>query len=1061
MFIWWWWGWGGINKSSFYYLFIFVHLVDVLQIMHRSAYELALDGRLNIEAIISTKCVSALGNCICPPVKRSLMHRGTSCRPCDDINISPKDRIFLLQSLVRHPSFIDLALASVMAVLKQHSDVDRNGMHLHVGMVVRGITDGSLKEALQYALEILVTQAFASFLRYLDPNFNLNILTDVLTNLEPSIRSKSWFALSKVPAVIDLEAIARSSHLGYSDIALAPAPITNSGRVSTLIGRFPFSFRIIHLLQTEGTKILAATGASASLMDREDRLHPAARLEQACCAMFGSTSVDLWQLMGRGGELPEYVHDFVLSVVYASESLAESSVFVNLISHILRVTHSGALSSPATIHTAYWRNETRIYHVCSLIGNSYVPEMLREEVACKVAAIKVPQVVDGPDVNAVCKVSVRLSSVDSSILEIVFDFLWKRLLVDIVDQAAALDWALSFTALEDDIKAIIILLRQEESFAESLPECRASVKFMKRLAGIQIARIFVQERIGTAVPSGVVVSVITMAHCTAKIRESVQIPSDSIVFDKQKHWENVGLNLLNSLNTSGAHSVESLVDISRRGPPSLDVIDEIMSLLRNPLSDARTLDFVSSLFRLILSNVCSSVFQIFSRRVFQEVILTTSWANDLDYVWSIEDVLLNSLMSLVGGVRTEGTSGVLSESVYVEIIPINMVPLELSRLVFHLLIKFPAVKSRVLRWALATPDNMAHYLEYIEDTDKAVNSVKNFDELCDFDISSPELLLGAAELLAQFRGCDGQLEDLLREPDGEDQVLALLSAVARSKNAIRSYINRLVVKGSLSDRGEVVVFGAQALGLQRLLLDISAPQYYEPQHFVSQAQVYALQSILARGGPGAMLQLFRMPLTVTPWLLGDRSFIGGVIRADFFRIAFSLDDNTLDPVYEECIALLQYSLTSGVRTKLDDLFSRGAGASMGRHLLAAVYTQLFCPLRNNLMIRSSVVAELLDYVKLRMSSLNSGALSIVLLFGRYLPDSVPELSVKSDVIHHIMTEVCFRGENDFFHCLLLQTHLAAQWILPTFSEDELTMIVKASGYVGWYTVCSASLPPTP
>lgn len=143
----------------------------------------------------------------------------------------------------------------VLQVLETGSTPGPSGVHLHVTLAVRHMCAGSLRETMMLAIEVVVAQALTQVLRALDINFGLTCLHD-------PANTALWMALAAARNVLDTTLLGRGG-LSSERITL-PLVVPNTGQSEPLLARFPFSHRVVAMLNAPQTRqAIEEAGAKA------------------------------------------------------------------------------------------------------------------------------------------------------------------------------------------------------------------------------------------------------------------------------------------------------------------------------------------------------------------------------------------------------------------------------------------------------------------------------------------------------------------------------------------------------------------------------------------------------------------------------------------------------------------------------------------------------------------------------------------------------------------------------------------------------------------------------
>jgi hypothetical protein len=309
--------------------------------------ELAGSGRLPLGRIIAEESRAALLRCTAPWLSDSVPAEVAAAH-------SFARRVEMLRRLAAVPRFESLLQKGVGMVL-QRADADTHGRQVQTRAAAGGTFGGTFREALHHASRLLVTQATAHVLRALDENFNLGLLLDAVERADDPLL-ELWFALASAPSIIDWTVLAARARLGGAADDVAADPVNNSGRHGPLIARFPFSARLVRLLEHPETREVHA-GAD---VPRVTAAFEAAIGEQAAAACRGRRLCDA------------YCHDMVASVSPHFAALPFAPLLAVYRAYI-GASHAHALASPGAMHAAAWACAASVYHAAALLAAAELP----------------------------------------------------------------------------------------------------------------------------------------------------------------------------------------------------------------------------------------------------------------------------------------------------------------------------------------------------------------------------------------------------------------------------------------------------------------------------------------------------------------------------------------------------------------------------------------------------------------------------------------------------------------------------------------------------------------
>ena len=240
----------------------------------------------------------------------------------------------------------------------------------------------------------------------INSNFNL-LLVDAAPDL--------WYSLASSSAVINSKALAATARLGKA-AALSDKLVPNDGRHGTLVGRFPFSVCIVRLLEVAETReALEDAVAKARLPSTDSAIADGMerQLNAVCVSIFGAAAVEAWRKFG-GQRHEAYLHDMVAISSPALPGLAFEDQLA-IYHSVLTATAADAMASPAAIHVACWRSESRLFHICSMLSDGgELPAAWRTEILEEVG--RLPHASGSAD---------RLRALDACVIAAVVERLWR------------------------------------------------------------------------------------------------------------------------------------------------------------------------------------------------------------------------------------------------------------------------------------------------------------------------------------------------------------------------------------------------------------------------------------------------------------------------------------------------------------------------------------------------------------------------------------------------------------------------------------------------------------
>jgi hypothetical protein len=251
--------------------------------------------------------------------------------------------------------------------------VDSRGTHLHVSIAAGDVAVGTLRQSIYMALDMIVVRAMTLALRQLDYDFNISLLSPLLADgddgdngdresVPPADRSVDlWFSLTAFPTVFDMSALSGALTLAGHKQSDVYEEIPSSGRRGPFAARFPFSYKLVQVLDDPETRATYEKGVAHRELAPEA---VCARLDQLCRAVFDEQTVDLWAAVA--GSL-DYLHDYV---AIAAPPLPNLSLRLQLRVYraVLEYTLPGQRPGPAWAHAGAMFNALRLFHISSLLA---------------------------------------------------------------------------------------------------------------------------------------------------------------------------------------------------------------------------------------------------------------------------------------------------------------------------------------------------------------------------------------------------------------------------------------------------------------------------------------------------------------------------------------------------------------------------------------------------------------------------------------------------------------------------------------------------------------------
>ena len=396
------------------------------QLLGRSLYDLLADtsdNGLPLQPLIRAEARTALGRAL-PPTHE-----------LDAVDIAAHHsytaRVRCVSNLLADiPEFAQLVGIGVLAVLERHAAPDGQGMHLQV--VQSRAFGGTSRDAVRGATRRLMVEALAHVFAVLDENFNLLLLRRLSESKIGAASSDGgqaagtalWHCLARCTALLDWAVVARGAKLGGPDGAARGAGsaalelVGNSGKHGPLVGAFPFSGRLVKLLESkdirEAVRGLAAAGEGVD----GDGSGPEARMAALITSVLGAEAASLIEQFSAA--LPNaYLHDMVASTTPRFAGLTFDS---QLRLHSLVLGAYASSLSPGAVHALMWANERRLQHAARLLG-SIEQEGASLEASDALSRLALPDkaaISEGGNVNP------QLARVDLGVVRAVLDVMWRE-----------------------------------------------------------------------------------------------------------------------------------------------------------------------------------------------------------------------------------------------------------------------------------------------------------------------------------------------------------------------------------------------------------------------------------------------------------------------------------------------------------------------------------------------------------------------------------------------------------------------------------------------------------
>lgn len=307
---------------------------------------------------------------VCTSVVCRMQPPAISSQLCEayDIDVSP---IKVILTLMRYSAFAEYIVQCVMSCLRQYSDASETHLHVQFACFDSALASGSFRESLIAAVDSIVWQSLLHALLQLDHDFNLRRLY----TMHQAHDSDIWLQLAY--KLMDDTAISRSCILvPPSCLRDVNCQIPNGGLHGTLVCQFPFSNRVISVVNSIRERVTSSFTANTSMNF--------ANAVGAIDALLNLTCSPCLQAIDKCGA-EAYVHDFVSAVVHPLPHVQFIS-HVAVLTAAIRCLCDGGNVLPSHIHAAYWTCESETFELLSMI--SYDCELRLRNKAVKVVSME-------------------------------------------------------------------------------------------------------------------------------------------------------------------------------------------------------------------------------------------------------------------------------------------------------------------------------------------------------------------------------------------------------------------------------------------------------------------------------------------------------------------------------------------------------------------------------------------------------------------------------------------------------------------------------------------------
>ena len=509
-----------------------------------SVYDLIKNGSISLSSIYKSKFQHALSSCKNPETKNPFGYFGRRIKILQYL-ILKSDRFnkfieeSLMKTLENTKKFVPLKQKQQQQQQQHDNNTNDDNMIIddqdeiakvpcHVKMVCEDLLGGSLRQSLDLAIQIIIVQALAHILHFIDCNFNLSSVfeSEIIDFDNLTEKNKNsillWFSLLESDVIVDKFALGITK-IGEESF-VRPIQVLNTGQYESLVTKFPFSYKIISILNSSSIK---------DQIEKQEQIHDKVKtFNNLIQITFGNEITNLIEKYGNENFSPNYLHDYVSIASHHIPGSKFKSIY-KLYEKILTITRLDSLKSIGGIHTCIWENETRIFRCSSLISNNRIPKHIRKNLLQSICSFELPKNLL-PFSSSIHQIDIenRLASLDFYILNELLSNYWNRIENSFSNFDSfhfIVSFINEFSSIRSDIELYILSLSKYNE--NSSPYDGISlINIQESFLGIRIFHIYLQEIIYPILLRDISIKT---NHCKNIIQSCKNISISSIEYVKE------------------------------------------------------------------------------------------------------------------------------------------------------------------------------------------------------------------------------------------------------------------------------------------------------------------------------------------------------------------------------------------------------------------------------------------------------------------------------------------------------------------------------------------------
>eukprot|EP00004_Rigifila_ramosa_P001109 TRINITY_DN1107_c0_g1_i3.p1 TRINITY_DN1107_c0_g1~~TRINITY_DN1107_c0_g1_i3.p1 ORF type:complete len:6204 (+),score=1430.96 TRINITY_DN1107_c0_g1_i3:1580-18613(+) len=1015
--------------------------LSTLAMLQQSALDLVQSQRLSVRQIIRTGFQFALSSCVPPQLTPTeLSHlKGVSLDQLFQM-FSYVGRIKLVQRLLGNLEtetpgpFYQLVETFVTAVLEANNHVDSKGMHSHVSMVCRGdFVGGSLRQSLVAALKEMVLRAVSVALQDLDVNFNIHLL-----DYEPEATVTLWYTLARTENVLDPKMAARRLSSAALLLQRLESAVPNTGRSAPLVAQFPFSTRVQAVLGTRETRQLLERGSSEA--EALDISH----IDATATSLFGPEVVAAWTKFAavHGGAHIAYLADYTATSAPSFPGLSNQQQSA-LYEAAVRLTAQSLMQSPLGIHAALWVNETRLFHICSLLSSPFLNQTSRST-GSATSQTFLDRVVAAVSRLASDHASIqrpraeRLSQLEACVLGMLFEWFWVDVEQNLPTHPDRYEDFLrtkcdQIGQIQADVESLLVMLEEHSSSAKKkatqLWGVGTADDLFNMWAGLRLFRIMAQEVYTLVAPETFRTVIVSLLRDCNPGSFGYYTRLVEALRETNWSWVDGGRDLISHV----LRRYLSDVVFGVRGNPT---VTARMASVRDPDFAAEALQIVEG---FLASKDNAPPAQLRSGAPWDFVMLPLRRSLLLDLIMSEREVQKQQKAE-----AQAQSQGLGKEKLR-----------ERDKLREQTQLKFRTVEGALL------------FLQYAQDRFAELSAIQPLEGRLTVEVISQ--VLGTMNVVVSGKQPDKPKEkDKDKEKEkgkGKAGAASAPEAVDQSASADQNTmftadgLTALAIAQNCFTRFAQSILRAYETGtLFQLVVPPVLKQILEKHR---EAPIYVLKHLRSQGGIDLLADLLQAPVCpALEWVPRQTNLRAAQHSVDSPTLADPFPWLLESKVYTAIVAAVRQSVMGSgnaaeIKQRIDDR-SRSTWATV----LAALYTQII-PNRAQLNPGgvenlASVVGELPQ----PLPHLYRWVVRGCPLYAEHSFVSIAERTAhesQMQVLMHAVTIGVRLGDDSWFHALVFNPGGQAKSFIPSMPDDEMNAILSAMAGVGWY-VCPNGHP---